>query len=140
MGYESDPVPGQPAHCRCPSLFELYGTEQKCGSCPWNRAPGLIGFRCHVCERAKEYGLIIGRRHSRYQCRELVVIQATGYTGLVQSWSALSPSDHCGSLPSTLVGQAKQGISSLALRRHTRVKLEPNRTNGICFRGNGSMH
>jgi transposase-like protein len=50
-----------------PQFMELYGTEEKCeAALDKTRWPN--GFQCPRCE-GKEYGLIGGRRHKRYQCQ-----------------------------------------------------------------------
>jgi transposase-like protein len=50
-----------------PRFIELYGSEEKCeADLEQSRWPD--GFRCPRCE-GKDYGLIDGRRHKRYQCR-----------------------------------------------------------------------
>ena len=50
-----------------PRFIELYGSEEKCEAA-LEQARWPDGFRCHRCE-GKDYGLIHGRRHKRYQCR-----------------------------------------------------------------------
>ncbi len=50
-----------------PKFIELYGTEEKCEAA-LEQARWPDGFRCPRCQ-GKEYGLIGGRRHKRYQCR-----------------------------------------------------------------------
>jgi len=50
-----------------PEFIQLYGTEENCEAA-LEQARWPDGFRCPRCE-CKEYGLIHGRRHKRYQCR-----------------------------------------------------------------------
>ena len=50
-----------------PRFIELYGTEENCEAA-LEQARWPEGLRCPRCE-CKEYGLIHGRRHKRYQCR-----------------------------------------------------------------------
>jgi len=73
------------------------------------------------CE-GKEYGLIIGRRHKRYQMPEAVVIKPP-FTPYHLGRQQRLPVWTTWFLAFYLVGQAKTGISSLALRRHLRCEL-----------------
>jgi transposase-like protein len=100
-----------------PEFTQLYGTEENCEAA-LEQARWPEGFRYHRCE-CKEYRLIHGRRHMRYQCRSC------------RHQPTLTAGTHLDAtkLPLTtwflafyLVGQAKTGISSLALRRHLGVK------------------
>ncbi len=50
-----------------PEFIQLYGTEENCEGA-LEQVCAADGFRCPRCE-CKEYGLIYGRRHKRYQCR-----------------------------------------------------------------------
>ena len=92
--------------------MELYGTEEKFEAA-LEMARWADGSRCPRCE-GKEYGLIHGWRHKRYQCR------SCRYQGTLTAGTILEATK----LPLTtwflafcLVGQAKTGISSLALMR-----------------------
>ena len=99
-----------------PKFIELYGTEEKCEAA-LEQARWPDGFSCPRCE-CKEYGLIHGRRHKRYQCRSCRH-QATLTAGTILEATKLPLTTWF--LAFYLVGQAKTGISSLALRRHLGV-------------------
>ena len=51
-----------------PQFMELYGTEEKCEAA-LEQARWPEGFICPRCGE-KEHGLVYGRRHKRYQCRQ----------------------------------------------------------------------
>ena len=99
-----------------PQFIELYGTEEKCES-SLEKARWPDGFRCPRCH-AQEHGLIHGRRHKRYQCRSCRH-QATLTAGTIMEATKLPLTTWF--LAFYLVGQAKTGISSLALMRHLGV-------------------
>ncbi len=99
-----------------PKFMELYGTEEKCEAA-LEQARWPDGFRCPRCE-GKEYGLIGGRRHKRYQCRSCRH-QATLTAGTIMEATKLPLTTWF--LAFYLVGQAKTGISSLAMMRHLGV-------------------
>jgi transposase-like protein len=99
-----------------PEFIQLYGTEENCEAA-LEQARWPEGFRCPRCE-CKEYGLIHGRRHKRYQCRTCRH-QATLTAGTILEATKLPLTTWF--LAFYLVGQAKTGISSLALRRHLGV-------------------
>jgi transposase-like protein len=107
-----------------PEFIQHYGTEEQSvalGFCvavaALEKARWPDGFRCPRCE-CKEYGLIYGRRHKRYQCRSCRH-QATLTAGTILEATKLPLTTWF--LTFYLVGQAKTGISSLALRRHLGV-------------------
>ena len=96
-----------------PHCIELYGTEGKCeAALELMRWPD--GFRCAW----QQYGFIHGRRHKRYQCRNCRH-QATLTAGTIIEATKLPLTTWF--LAFYLVGQAKTGISSLALMRHLGV-------------------
>jgi transposase-like protein len=97
-------------------FMELYGTEEKC-EVALEKARWPDGFRCPRCD-AQKYGLIHGRRHKRYQCRGCRH-QATLTAGTIMEATKLPLTSWF--LAFYLVGQAKTGISSLALMRHLGV-------------------
>ena len=99
-----------------PEFIQLYGTEENCEAA-LEQARWPEGFRCPRCE-CKEHGLIHGRRHKRYQCRSCRH-QATLTAGTILEATKLPLTTWF--LAFYLVGQAKTGISSLALRRHLGV-------------------
>jgi transposase-like protein len=99
-----------------PKFMELYGTEEKCEAA-LEKARWPAGFRCPRCE-GREYGLIGGRRHKRYQCRSCRH-QATLTAGSIMEATKLPLSTWF--LAFYLVGQSKTGISSLALMLHLGV-------------------
>jgi transposase-like protein len=76
------------------------------------------GFLCPSCE-GKDYGLIHGRRHKRYQCRSCCH-QDTLTAGTILEATKLPLNTWF--LAFYLVGQAKTGISSLALMRRADSK------------------
>ena len=96
-----------------PQFIELYGTEEKCEAA-LEQARWPDGFRCPRCH-TQEHGLIHGRRHKRYQCRNCRH-QATLTAGTIMEATKLPLTTWF--LAFYLVGQAKTGISSLALMRH----------------------
>ncbi|MCT0232667.1 transposase, partial [Synechococcus sp. CS-1327] len=99
-----------------PKFIDLYGTEEKCEAA-LEHARWSDGFRCPRCE-CQKYGLIGGRRHKRYQCRSCRH-QATLTAGTILEATKLPLTTWF--LAFYLVGQARTGISSLALRRHLGV-------------------
>jgi transposase-like protein len=100
-----------------PEFIQLYGTEENCEAA-LEQARWPEGFRCPRCE-CKDYRLIHGRRHKRYQCRSCRH-QATLTAGTILEATKLPLTTWF--LAFYLVGQAKTDISSLALRRHLGVK------------------
>jgi transposase-like protein len=99
-----------------PQFMELYGTEEKCEAA-LEQARWPEGFICPRCG-AKEHGLVYGRRHKRYQCRQCRH-QATLTAGTVMEATKLPLTTWF--LAFYLIGQAKTGISSLALMRQLGV-------------------
>lgn len=99
-----------------PEFLQFYGTEENCEAA-LEQARWPDGFRCPRCE-CMECGLIHGRRHKRYQCRSCLH-QATLTAGTILEATKLPLTIWL--LAFYLVGQAKTGISSLALRRHLGV-------------------
>lgn len=99
-----------------PQFLELYGTEEKFeAALEQARWPeGLICPRCGT----KEHGLVYGRRHKRYQCRTCRH-QATLTAGTIMEATKLPLTTWF--LAFYLIGQAKTGISSLALMRQLGV-------------------
>ncbi|MFT5340196.1 MAG: transposase-like protein [Cyanobium sp.] len=99
-----------------PQFMELYGTEEKCEAA-LEQARWPEGFICPRCGE-KEHGLVYGRRHKRYQCRQCRH-QATVTAGTVMEATKLPLTTWF--LAFYLIGQAKTGISSLALMRQLGV-------------------
>ncbi len=99
-----------------PKLIELYGTEEKCEAA-LKRARWPDGFRCPRCE-GKEYELIGGRAPQALSVPEL---SRSGHPHGRHHLEATKLPLTTWFLAFYLVGQAKTGISSLALRRHLGV-------------------
>jgi len=78
------------------------------------------GFRCPRCD-GQEYGIVNGRRHKRYHCRHCRH-QATLTAGTIMEATKLPLTIWF--LAFYLIGQAKNGISSLELSRHLGVKWD----------------
>lgn len=99
-----------------PHFIELYGTEEKCeAALELMRWPD--GFRCPRCNW-QQYGFIHDRRHKHYQCRKCRH-QSTLTASTIMETTMLHLTTWF--LAFYLVGQAKTGISSLALMRHLGV-------------------
>lgn len=94
----------------------LYGNEAQCEAA-LEKARWPDGFRCPRCG-GHEHGLVYGRRLKRYQCRSCGH-QATLTAGTIMEATKLSLSVWF--LAFYLIGQAKNGISSLELSRHLGV-------------------
>ena len=95
---------------------QLYGTEAQCESA-LEKARWPDGFHCPRCS-GKEFGLVYGRRHKRYQCRDCRH-QATLTAGTIMEATKLPLTTWFQAF--YLIGQAKKGISSLELSRHLGV-------------------
>jgi transposase-like protein len=95
---------------------QLYGTEAQCESV-LEKARWPDGFRCPRCG-GTEFGLVYGRRHKRYQCRDCRH-QATLTAGTIMEATKLPLTTWFQAF--YLIGQAKKGISSLELSRHLGV-------------------
>ena len=99
-----------------PRFMELYGTEEKCEAA-LEQARWPDGFICPRCGE-KEHGLVYGRRLKRYQCRHCRH-QSTLTAGTIMEATKLPLTTWF--LAFYLIGQAKTGISSLALMRQLGV-------------------
>jgi transposase-like protein len=95
---------------------ELYGTERQCEEA-LEQMKWPDGFRCPRCSD-NEYGIVNGRRHKRYQCRHCRH-QTTLTAGTIMEATKLPLTFWF--LAFYLIGQAKNGISSLELSRHLGV-------------------
>jgi transposase-like protein len=102
-----------------PQFNALYDSEEKCEAA-MEKARWPDGFRCPRCD-CKEYGIVNGRRHKRYQCRHCRH-QATVTAGTIMEGTKLPLTIWF--LAFYLIGQAKNGISSLELSRHLGVKWD----------------
>jgi transposase-like protein len=91
---------------------ELYGTEEQCEAA-LAQARWPEGFRCPRCG-GQEHGLVHGRRHRRYQCRNCRH-QATVTAGTIMEATKLPLTKWFQAF--YFVGEAKTGISSLSLMR-----------------------
>ena len=99
-----------------PQFMDLYGVEEKCEAA-LEAARWPEGFRCPRCGQ-KEHGLVYGRRHKRYQCRQCRH-QTTLTAGTVMEATKLPLTIWF--LAFYLIGQAKSSTSSLALMRQLGV-------------------
>jgi len=99
-----------------PQFMDLYGTEEKCEAA-LEAARWPEGFRCPRCGQ-QEHGLVYGRRHKRYQCRQCRH-QTTLTAGTVMEATKLPLTIWF--LAFYLIGQAKSSTSSLALMRQLGV-------------------
>jgi hypothetical protein len=100
-----------------PAFQRHYGTEEQCEAA-LEKARGPDGFRSPRCN-SHEHGLVYGRRLKRYQCRNCCH-QATLTAGTIMQSTKLPLTTWF--LAFYLIGQAKNGISSLELSRHLGVK------------------
>jgi transposase-like protein len=99
-----------------PRFNALYGTEEQCEAALESmRWPD--GFRCPRCH-GQDYGIVYGRRHKRYQCRHCRH-QTTLTAGTIMAATKLPLTIWF--LAFYVIGQAKNGISSLELSRHLGV-------------------
>jgi hypothetical protein len=100
-------------------FLRRYGTEEQCeAALEKMRCPG--GFR-YPRRDGHEHGLVYGRRLKRYQCR------TCGHQAILTAGTIMQVTK----LPLTtwfqafyLIGQAKNGISSLVFSRHLDVKYD----------------
>jgi transposase-like protein len=104
------------------SLLEfqrLFGSEEQCeAALEKTRWPD--GFRCPRCD-GHDHGLVYGRRLKRYQCRNCGH-QATLTAGTIMQATKLPLTTWF--LAFYMIGQAKNGISSLELSRHLGVNYD----------------
>jgi len=100
-------------------FHELYATEQQCEAA-LEKMRWPDGFRCPRCD-GQDYGIVHGRRHKRYQCRHCRH-QATLTAGTIMQATKLPLTIWF--LAFYLIGQAKNGISSLELSHHLGVKWD----------------
>ena len=104
------------------SLLEfqrLFGSEEQCEAA-LEKARWPDGFRCPRCD-GHDHGLVYGRRLKRYQCRNCGH-QATLTAGTIMQATKLPLTTWF--LAFYMIGQAKNGISSLELSRHLGVNYE----------------
>ncbi|QPN60311.1 IS1595 family transposase [Synechococcus sp. CBW1002] len=102
-----------------PEFQRLYGTEEQCEAA-LEKARWPDGFRCPRCN-GHEHGLVYGRRLKRYQCRNCGH-QTTLTAGTILQATKLPLTNWF--LAFYLIGQAKNGISSLELSRHLGVNYD----------------
>ncbi|QPN67559.1 IS1595 family transposase [Synechococcus sp. CBW1006] len=102
-----------------PEFQRLYGTEEQCEAA-LEKARWPDGFRCPRCN-GHEHGLVYGRRLKRYQCRNCSH-QTTLTAGTILQATKLPLTNWF--LAFYLIGQAKNGISSLELSRHLGVNYD----------------
>jgi transposase-like protein len=94
----------------------LYATEVQCEAA-LEKMRWPDGFRCPRCG-GQDHGIVHGRRHKRYQCRQCRH-QTTLTAGTIMEATKLELTVWF--LAFYMIGQAKNGISSLELSRHLGV-------------------
>jgi transposase-like protein len=102
-----------------PQFNALYATEEQCEAA-LEKMRWPDGFCCPRCG-GQDYGIVHGRRHKRYQCRQCRH-QATLTAGTIMEATKLPLTMWF--LAFYLIGQAKNGISSLELSRTLGVNYD----------------